>query len=159
MLDAKVINPDDRSELVKRDLETYAEVMNGFRDRYESTDSVLQSIERTVDYIKLNEPLRRPYHDSQITNRSSASSLQITEGTQARSSDAWAKLLDENPCSYLRISLTVEYSLSRGRLPSEKDFPEALQTIQRSHESSASYDSFNEIGVFYSLFDQAFEIG
>ena len=161
MLDAKVISSDYRSDIVKKDLETYTEVMTGFRNMYESTESVLQSIEKIVDYIKLNEPLQRLHSDSPSMDRRQTGSMPPPRGTQVRSSDVWAELIDENPYSYLRISLTVEYSLSRGQFPSEKDFPKVLQTLHRNHNYFTGYNALTELddSVFYDLLEQALEAG
>ncbi|TPX13018.1 uncharacterized protein E0L32_006663 [Thyridium curvatum] len=198
ILDSKLLESESSSGRrggdARRDLRVYANVMRGFRQLYESTDSVLQCIERTVNHVKLNEMLSSSHHQSSSCSSSTSPSFSesswesllastggpMTEahepaaaagssnsnssavGTHHRSGNAWVDLLVGKPQSYVRIALTVDLSLSRGQVPSEADFPKALQALCRSRRhdvlSAAAAVETTDLG-FYECLQQAFGAG
>ncbi|KPM41131.1 hypothetical protein AK830_g5386 [Neonectria ditissima] len=132
ILEAKVLSAGAQSEDSQRNLTAYTSVMKRFRNMYESTESTLQSIEKTVIFIKANESLK-PSTQATDIRKSFLSKSALSENARSnptqRSRDAWADLLVGNPHTYLRIALTVDYSLTHGQCPSEGDIPQVLQSL------------------------------
>lgn len=135
--------------------------MNGFRNRYENTESILECIEMIVENIIQNEPLQ--FLDSGLSSPwpLRSESLLSTQISDSRAANTWAELLKGDPHRYLRISLTVEFSLSYGKIPSENDFPKALRMLQRNDSRLADYHALTDLddGVFYNLLERALEAG
>lgn len=100
--------------------------MKGFQVRYESIDSMLLNIEQTIDYVKTNERLPSVGSDDTVVNAKSSQAVLATR--QPFSGRFWLKTLLSRPQTFIRIAMTVNFSLSRGHSPTETDFPEALRT-------------------------------
>ncbi|KAJ9145079.1 C6 zinc finger domain containing protein [Pleurostoma richardsiae] len=159
ILDAKLINDGSESEGARKDLKIYIDVMKGFRSLYESTDSVLQSIGKVINYIKLNELLQLPSSESIIGRGAHAPAAAMAQNVATRSGSSLVHLLAGKPRSYLRIALVVEYSLSRGRLPSENDFPKPLRLFRRNNNLSSVYNVFEDPtdAIIYDCLNRALE--
>ncbi|KAK7429093.1 hypothetical protein QQZ08_004308 [Neonectria magnoliae] len=133
ILEAKVLTTGGYSEDAQRNLTAYTSVMRRFRSLYESTESTLQSIEKTVTFIKANETfapstLTTGFRNSYVAHPLLSETVRRPKATQ-RPRDAWVDLLLGNPHTYLRIALTVDYSLTHGQFPSENDIPRVLQSL------------------------------
>ncbi|KAK7408055.1 hypothetical protein QQX98_009770 [Neonectria punicea] len=128
ILEAKVLTTGGHSEDAQKNLTAYTSVMRRFRSLYESTESTLQSIEKTVTFIKANETFTLGFRNSHMVRPLFSETIKRPDPTQ-RSRDAWVDLLLGNPHTYLRIALTVDYSLTHGQCPSEDDIPRVLQSL------------------------------
>lgn len=84
-----------------------------------------------MDYIQTNEgpapAFTSPTHQSRRHVITAPTRSLLTR-------DELTDIFLKDPLAFLRISITVESSLSRGRFPSEADFPEELRAIQQQYE-------------------------
>lgn len=63
----------------------------------------------------------------------------------------WSDIFESRPELYLRMSITIDMSLSQGRLPEEKDFPLALR-----RGTSPSYELDDVLGMLDGDMSQLF---
>ncbi|KAK2933519.1 Zn2-C6 fungal-type DNA-binding domain [Fusarium oxysporum f. sp. vasinfectum] len=118
----------------QRGLKVYIDIMRQFRSRCESTDEVLLYIEKTVQYIQTDESLKEL--SPAFTSPASRSRRETIIAPTLRSFTRGdlADMFLKDPLVFLRISMTVDFSLSRGRFPSEAEFPKQLRAIQEEDE-------------------------
>lgn len=126
--------------------------MRGFRHLYESTDEMLLCVERIVDYIKDHEPLQVHSQDwDTLINGSSARDAYPRSG--------WVDMFLNRPQTFCRIAMTVDFSLTRGHLPSETDFPKALRAFQDEEEVDEETMTYADDSEWWMLFQGAMEVG
>ncbi|KAH6871218.1 hypothetical protein B0T10DRAFT_417581 [Thelonectria olida] len=130
LLDTRLIPPNKRLFQFPQGLQTYTDLMDGFKPLYESTDGKLQCIDKIVSYIQTNEGLEPSVQELGVSEDApSVGPVTHWDSTTVEPfRNAWVSILSNTPYKYLRIVLTVEYSLSKGQFPAEVDFPEALRT-------------------------------
>ncbi|CAG9986528.1 unnamed protein product [Clonostachys byssicola] len=149
LLQAQMLNFDDRAQGLKKDLKTHLDVMGGFNDLYENAESTVRCVKHIVEHVKTQEPLPQPKVFAQGSPQTGLDSQTQPRGGRVTS---WKDFVVEDPQRYLRIVLTVEYSLAHGHCPSEADFPQSLRMPQHgitTHSweelgSSVDPDWFNE---------------
>jgi hypothetical protein len=128
-LDAKLLADSSQPCQPNLDMNIYSDVMEGLRHLYEATENVQRCVDQIVEYIKMNELLHFPYPgrgDQWIVPWNKGPSLRSEQIPR----NGWVEMLVEKPQSYLRIVMIVEFSLSRGQLPAEDDFPKSLQLVR-----------------------------
>ncbi|KAJ6284835.1 hypothetical protein J3E71DRAFT_389933 [Bipolaris maydis] len=124
----KSVGPSHKTQ---RGLRVYTSIMWKFQTRFESTNDVLSSIKKTVDYIQTNEGPSPAF--TGLTHQSLRHRI-TAPMPRSLTRDELAAVFLKGPLVFLRISITVESSLSHGRFPSEADFPEELRVIQQKYE-------------------------
>lgn len=120
----------------ERGLRVYIDIMRQFRSRCESTDEVLLYIEKTVQHIQTDKSLKElsPALIGPASHSRRESTTVLTPRSFTSSRDDLAHIFLKDPLVFLRISMTVDFSLSRGRFPSEAEFPKQLRAIQQEDE-------------------------
>ncbi|KAI8682296.1 Zn(2)-C6 fungal-type domain-containing protein [Fusarium sp. Ph1] len=101
---------DRKQQQVKVLLET----MSSYRQRYYIADWVMSTICHVVKLASQQFP-----------------GLSSSEGVTNSSRAYWADILLTQPSYYLRLAMTVDLSISHGKLPDDSDFPPSLR--QSSH--------------------------
>jgi hypothetical protein len=108
-----VSNPQ---EAVKQHrLNILIEAMKTYQPQYDGVDYVSETIRHIVTLAQLDTPappsIANPIND-------------------------WQDILASQPGSYLRLAMTMDLSLSKGRLPEESDFPASLRGLFTAGYSS-----------------------
>ncbi|KAI5458827.1 fungal-specific transcription factor domain-containing protein [Mariannaea sp. PMI_226] len=119
IIQVKVLMTEGQSSGDRKDLMSYTNAMRTLRGLYEITDSTLDCIENIVTFVK-NDERPTTLHQNPFLHHPLSASLGIVEATQP-SGDVWVDLLLDNPQDYLRIAMVVDFSLARGKFPSERD--------------------------------------
>ncbi|KAH8896922.1 hypothetical protein GQ53DRAFT_713747 [Thozetella sp. PMI_491] len=157
LLDTKLV--EDGSHSCQKNLGTdiYSDVMEGFRHLYETTENVLRCVDQIVEYIRMNELQYFPYPgrgDQWIMPWNKGVSLPSKQLAAQVPRNGWVEMLVEKPQSFLRIVMIVEFSLSRGQLPAEDDFPKSLQLVRWDTsypQDSNPLDDYSDAGFFEYL--------
>lgn len=88
-----------------------SEAMDTYRPKYYIVDWVVKAVWHIVHLA-----------------RQFLSSMAVQNGVMGLSPTSWTELLQLMPSSYLRLVITLEMSISHGKLPEESDFPPTLRT-------------------------------
>lgn len=88
-----------------------SEAMDTYRPKYYIVDWVVKAVWHIVHLA-----------------RQFLSSMAVHNGVMGLSPTSWTELLQLMPSSYLRLVITLEMSISHGKLPEESDFPPTLRT-------------------------------
>lgn len=110
--------------------------MREFRSQYDGADHVSDLVEKMVEQTELKSLIEQSHVETYgLTNRA----LTPQRGSKAAGSPTnpssnliirdWGDFLLHQPNRYLRLSLTIDFSLSKGRYPTDKDFPLSLQHV------------------------------
>lgn len=103
---------------VKRthNLDIYTEILRHYSHRFDFGNVVSGIISKLLHLI---EPAKISGY-LQMRRGSSDASLKVPESTRPRS---WIDIVTQRPQLYLKISFLLDYSLSRGKYPSDSEFP------------------------------------
>ncbi|KAI1153153.1 hypothetical protein F4825DRAFT_474930 [Nemania diffusa] len=114
--------PDERrrTALKQQRLNVLIEAMKTYQPQYDGVDYISETIRHIVNLAQIDPPSNSP----SIT----ASPQDAADGMQPIISD-WTDILASNPGSYLRLSMTMDISISKGRLAKETDFPVKLRGL------------------------------
>ncbi|KAF5004781.1 hypothetical protein FDECE_8738 [Fusarium decemcellulare] len=82
-------------------------VMKTWQPQYDGVDWMTEIVRHIVELAQLNDPV--------LDRQSSAID--------------WTDILAFQPASYLRLALTLDFSLCKGRLPRDGDFPHSLRGL------------------------------
>jgi hypothetical protein len=118
ILDAKLSSPSSalsidantQGALKQHRLNILIEAMKTYQPQYDGVDWVSETIRHIVNIAQLDTP-------------------HATSGRSGISD--WTDILASQPTFYLRLALTMDLSLSKGRLPEDGDFPVSLQGLFR----------------------------
>lgn len=91
------------------------EAMKTYQPQYDGVDYVSETIRHIVTLAQLDTP---------------------APPTIANPISDWQDILASQPGSYLRLAMTMDLSLSKGRLPEESDFPASLRGLFTAGYSS-----------------------
>ncbi|SPO02044.1 related to cutinase transcription factor 1 beta [Cephalotrichum gorgonifer] len=94
----------------QRQLSILSDAMNTYRPQYYIVDWVVNAVWHIVHLA-----------------RQSLSSATLRNMYPGLSPTSWTQLLQLMPASYLRLVMTLEMSISHGKLPQESDFPPTLR--------------------------------
>ncbi|TPX21289.1 hypothetical protein DIZ76_015245 [Coccidioides immitis] len=110
-LDVKLSGSGSQSATRKRRLRYYAEVMQLYRSRYDGTDDVAVYIREILHFAEAQNLsiLEKP--------------LEGDDPNVSQETRGWAEVFIRQPRFYLRLSLTLDYALARGRYPQDSDLP------------------------------------
>ena len=106
-----------------------SEAMDTYRPKYYIVDWVVKAVWHIVHLA-----------------RQFLSSMAVHNGVMGLSPTSWTELLQLMPSSYLRLVITLEMSISHGKIPEESDFPPTLRTsaeISFSIPNMGKYLEFN----------------
>jgi hypothetical protein len=101
-------DPSAQSALKQHRLNILIEAMKTYQPQYDGVDWVSETIRHIVNLAQLDTSSPTP-KNSVISD--------------------WTDILASQPSFYLRLALTMDLSLSKGRLPSDGDFPLSLRGL------------------------------
>jgi len=109
--------PDERRQtaLKQHRLNVLIEAMKTYQPQYDGVDYISETIRHIVNLAQIDPP-------GNSSNQESASNK------KPLISD-WTDILASHPNSYLRLSMTMDISISKGRLARETDFPVKLRGL------------------------------
>ncbi|TGJ87614.1 hypothetical protein E0Z10_g1144 [Xylaria hypoxylon] len=118
--------PDEkrRTALKQQRLNVLIEAMKTYQPQYDGVDYISETIRHIVNLAQIDPPSNSANTPSSIT----VASQDPANSMQPIISD-WTDILASNPGSYLRLSMTMDISISKGRLAKETDFPVKLRGI------------------------------
>ncbi|KAF7560803.1 hypothetical protein G7046_g3341 [Stylonectria norvegica] len=102
--------PDLRSVQKHVRLKSLIDSMKTYHAQYDVADFVVNAVRHIVDLIQLE-------------------GIHPVIGSSAKDSFEWTDILSMNPSLYLRLALTIDLSLSKDRLPDDRDFPPSLRGL------------------------------
>ncbi|KAI0109037.1 hypothetical protein GGR51DRAFT_118512 [Nemania sp. FL0031] len=113
------MTPEERRRTAQKQqrLNVLIEAMKTYQPQYDGVDYISETIRHIVNLAQIDPP----------NNSSSITSLP-QDSMQPIISD-WTDILASNPGSYLRLSMTMDISISKGRLAKETDFPVKLRGL------------------------------
>lgn len=104
------LSPSDTShgtELQQHQGNTLAEMMKTYMPRYDGVDWVSEIVRHIVTLVHFMRPKLK----------------------SSRSTANWTDVFAVQPGSYLRLVMTLDLSLSKGKLPRNSDFPDSLREV------------------------------
>lgn len=104
----------------QQQLNVLIEAMKTYTPQYDGVDWVSEAIRHIINLAQL-DPDPAGHNPSSAPPHSPSKQLATTVD--------WTDILASHPSAYLRLALTVDLSLSKGRLPEERDFPVSLRGI------------------------------
>ncbi|KAI8630122.1 hypothetical protein F5Y19DRAFT_54054 [Xylariaceae sp. FL1651] len=110
-----------QTELKQHRLNILIEAMKTYQPQYDGADYISETIRHIINLAQLDPP-------SNNTTSTSAPSQESINGIQPTISD-WTDILSSQPGSYIRLAMTMDISLSKGRLAEEADFPIGLRGL------------------------------
>ncbi|GJC84405.1 cutinase transcription factor 1 beta [Colletotrichum liriopes] len=110
---SRSFDPNTQSALKQHRLNILIEAMKTYQPQYDGVDWVSETIRHIVNLAQIDSP---PPGE--------------TSGSEGSAVIAdWTDILASQPSSYLRLALTMDLSLSKGRLPEDGDFPVSLRGL------------------------------
>ncbi|KAM0276846.1 hypothetical protein ACHAQH_006322 [Verticillium albo-atrum] len=109
---SSTIDPNTQSALKQHRLNILIEAMKTYQPQYDGVDLVSETIRHIVNLAQLDPPA------DGANNQAGGAAI----------SD-WTDILASQPSSYLRLALTMDLALSKGRLPEDGDFPVSLRGL------------------------------
>ncbi|TDZ46012.1 Cutinase transcription factor 1 beta [Colletotrichum trifolii] len=110
---SRSFDPNTQSALKQHRLNILIEAMKTYQPQYDGVDWVSETIRHIVNLAQLDSP-------PGDTGSPSEGGAVIAD---------WTDILASQPSSYLRLALTMDLSLSKGRLPEDGDFPVSLRGL------------------------------
>ncbi|CAH0057285.1 unnamed protein product [Clonostachys solani] len=153
LLQARMLNSDDRAQGLQKDLKAHLDVMGGFNDLYENAESTVKCIKHIVEHVKTKESLPQR---KDFVQGPPQTGLNSPTQSRDRGIITWKDFILEDPQTYLRIVLTVEYSLAHGHCPSEADFPKSLRTPPHPAINTSGWETLGS-SVDANWFSEAFD--
>ncbi|GAP85371.2 putative fungal specific transcription factor domain-containing protein [Rosellinia necatrix] len=119
--------PDEtrRMALKQQRLNVLIEAMKAYQPQYDSVDYISETIRHIVNLAQIDPPGSTPSTTSSIAALARDSS---SNDMPPIISD-WTDILACNPGFYLRLAMTIDISISKGRLAKESDFPLKLRGL------------------------------
>ncbi|KAH9903732.1 hypothetical protein F4778DRAFT_735304 [Xylariomycetidae sp. FL2044] len=120
--------PTSKAVAKQHRLDILIEAMKTYQPQYDGVDYVSETIRHIINLAQLDPP---------ADSTTNPASLLSTRGNSSHSSISdWTDILASQPGCYLRLAMTMDLSLSKGRLPEESDFPESLRGLFTTSFSS-----------------------
>ncbi|KAI1177379.1 hypothetical protein F4777DRAFT_214880 [Nemania sp. FL0916] len=119
-----------RTALKQQRLNVLIEAMKTYQPQYDGVDYISETIRHIVNLAQIDPPSNVPNSSgaSAVVAASSSDNNSVNGGIKPIISD-WTDILASNPGSYLLLSLTMDISMSKGRLAKETDFPVKLRGL------------------------------
>ncbi|KAI0517129.1 hypothetical protein F5B22DRAFT_604986 [Xylaria bambusicola] len=118
--------PDEkrRTAIKQQRLNVLIEAMKTYQPQYDGVDYISETIRHIVNLAQIDPP------SSQANGPSSFATPPENPATSMQPMiSSWTDMLASNPGSYLRLSMTMDISMSKGRLAKETDFPAKLRGL------------------------------
>jgi hypothetical protein len=119
-LDTKLSSVSQRP-LCERRLALYTELMRSLGLQYEHTECVSTAIRKLLDFADSELPTLSPSPESNDAQQGSGGKAVVREGLPTIKS--WGEVIVRYPRFYLRLSLSLDCSLSGGRYPGDHELP------------------------------------
>jgi len=116
-LDTK-LSSASQSPLCERRMAVYNELMQSLGLRYEAMEVVSAAVKKLLDFADTELPMLPTSPES---NDRQPVPCGITEGIPSFKS--WGQVILQHPKFYLRLSLSLDYCVSRGSYPSDHELP------------------------------------
>ncbi|OLN92820.1 Cutinase transcription factor 1 beta 1 [Colletotrichum chlorophyti] len=110
---SRSFDPNTQSALKQHRLNILIEAMKTYQPQYDGVDWVSETIRHIINLAQIDSPPAGESGDG--------------EGSAVIAD--WTDILASQPSSYLRLALTMDLSLSKGRLPEDGDFPVSLRGL------------------------------
>ncbi|KAI1502947.1 fungal-specific transcription factor domain-containing protein [Biscogniauxia marginata] len=120
-------DPDGSTALKQHRLNILIEAMKTYQPQYDGVDYISETIRHIINLAQLDPP-NNPGAVATTT-------FQCSNGAQP-SISGWTDILASQPGAYLRLAMTMDLSLSKGRLAQESDFPASLRGLFNAGLSS-----------------------
>ncbi|KAI0397356.1 hypothetical protein F5Y17DRAFT_369468 [Xylariaceae sp. FL0594] len=104
-----------QTALKQHRLNILIEAMKTYQPQYDGVDYISETIRHIVNLAQIDTPCNSTNHEP-LNNRKPLIS-------------DWTDILASHPDSYLRLSMTMDISISKGRLARETDFPVKLRGL------------------------------
>ncbi|RSL86252.1 hypothetical protein CEP51_002931 [Fusarium floridanum] len=120
MIDVELLGPGNENAHSQtaghkqQQVKVLLETMSSYRQRYYIADWVMSTICHVVKLASQQFP-----------------GLSSSKGVANSSRAYWADILLTQPSYYLRLAMTVDLSISHGKLPDDSDFPPSLRQISQ----------------------------
>ena len=121
-LDLKLSVGTSQVNARRRHLDVYVNVMKLYRKKYDGTEQVSDVIEKILAEA---EPQAR-----RICGQPESTSTPSSLALSSKSRD-WGDIFSHDPKVYLRLTLALDMSFSRGEFPQDCDFPNACRLGER----------------------------
>ncbi|KAI0409888.1 hypothetical protein F4802DRAFT_542484 [Xylaria palmicola] len=125
--------PDERrrTALKQQRLNVLIEAMKTYQPQYDGVDYISETIRHIVNLAQIDPPNNGPPGATAAASSMAALAQDYAAGdddVRPVISD-WTDILASHPGSYLRLSMTMDISISKGRLARETDFPVKLRGL------------------------------
>ncbi|KAJ2905581.1 Cutinase transcription factor 1 beta [Zalerion maritima] len=154
VLDIRVLSLSRAPEVsqleIKQDrLNVLVEAMKTYQPQYDSVDWITKTISQVIRLARLE-------CDQSGGGGSEDSNSRNSRGEMGASMADWTDILSFRPGWYVRLALTMDLTLSKGRLPEDRDFPVGLRDFlasgikqyqppqERGPEESKDFDDENQ---------------
>ncbi|KAI1077410.1 fungal-specific transcription factor domain-containing protein [Whalleya microplaca] len=118
---------DMQLALKQNRLNTLIQAMKTYQPQYDGVDYISETIRHIINLAQLDPPT-----DTNSTINSSSFGSPINQA----SISSWSDILALHPGYYLRLAMTMDLSLSKGRLAEDTDFPASLRVLFATDFSS-----------------------
>ncbi|KAI5922043.1 fungal-specific transcription factor domain-containing protein [Camillea tinctor] len=109
-------DPNGSTALKQHRLNILIEAMKTYQPQYDGVDYISETIRHIINVAQLDPPSDSDIHSQNRNNIQPAIS-------------GWSDILASQPGAYLRLAMTMDLSLSKGRLVQESDFPISLRGL------------------------------
>jgi len=145
ILDAKLSSTASQRARKRKRFDIFRDAMQQLRLQYDSTDGACDMIERviqTMDVFNVAQPIHLAGNIkkriSQRHKHKSETPISLSNSGDCSNIRDWGDVLHYQPNSYLRLAMTVDFTLSQGKLPEDTDLPTPLQFSNRGGASVTS---------------------
>jgi hypothetical protein len=128
LLDVKLSSTPFQFATKQQRLNIITAVMEELRCPYDGADYFWDVIARMIEYISLESPPQRSDGHAVRPNSIKDGSAAPDKTAKIITINNWGDIFLRQPTLYLRLTLTIDYSLSWLRFPVDTDFPLALQS-------------------------------
>jgi hypothetical protein len=111
----------------QRHVDNILKQMKSYKNKYYITDWVMRAIRHVVDLARQRSP------------------APFTTEEDSSSPSSYLDMLKNRPSYYLRLVMTLDMSISNGRLPDECDFPPSLRKAGRGLNSRSQVGSISTV--------------
>ncbi|KAI1489775.1 fungal-specific transcription factor domain-containing protein [Biscogniauxia mediterranea] len=112
-------DPNGSTALKQHRLNILIEAMKTYQPQYDGVDYISETIRHIINLAQLDPP----------SNPDAASTHSQGRNGVQPSISGWTDILASQPGTYLRLAMTMDLSLSKGRLAQESDFPISLRGL------------------------------
>ncbi|KAI0141635.1 hypothetical protein GGR57DRAFT_403338 [Xylariaceae sp. FL1272] len=114
---------DNKSQIALKQsrLNILIEAMKTYQPQYDGVDYISETIRHIINLSQLDHP--------STTAKTSTTNQGTTDSSAQPTISDWADMLASQPGYYLRLAMTMDISISKGRLAEESDFPVGLRGL------------------------------